>query len=318
MVATQAIITSIEDSGDVRIFELRAADGAALLPYEAGAHIDVTLDNGLTRQYSLCCRQPCGDSYRIAVKRDPNSRGGSEWLHRHAIEGATLTIGQPRNAFSLRRATDMQLLFAGGIGITPLLSMAYALHRAGQPFQLAYFVRHATDIAFMEELSTGPLAAHVVLIAGLAPPENAARIEALMDAALATATTASVYTCGPAPFMDAVIASGVARFGGDAVHKESFAAVATGAETPFTIRLARSGRDIDVPARSSALACLQEAGVDVDCSCEVGVCGTCRTVVLDGRPEHLDSVLSEAEKQANNCFMPCVSRALTPVLYLDL
>lgn len=321
MAVTQAIITSIEDSGDVRILELRAADGAALPPYEAGAHLDVTLANGLTRQYSLCCRQPCGDSYRIAVKRDPNSRGGSEWLHRHAVEGATLAISQPRNAFPLRPSTNMHLLFAGGIGITPLLSMAYALHRAGRPFQLAYFVRHATDVAFMEELTTGPLAGKVVLVAGLAPSENAARIAALMDAAQLAASTAatSVYTCGPAPFMDAVIAAGVARFGAGAVYKESFtAAAATGAETPFTMRLARSGRDIDVPAGRSALACLQEAGVDVDCSCEVGVCGTCRTVVLDGRPEHLDSVLSDAEKQANNCFMPCVSRALTPLLYLDL
>ena len=313
----EAIITLIEQRGDVRIFELRAAEGSALPPYEAGAHIDVTLGNGLIRQYSLCCRRPSSDSYRIAVKRDPNSRGGSEWLHEKSTEGATLTIGQPRNAFSLRASTGTRLLFAGGIGITPLLSMAYALQRAGQPFHLAYFVRSERDIAFMDELENGVLAGHVTVHAGLTPQENAARIEATMQ--LAPAATTTVYTCGPAPFMDSVIALAAARFGAGSVHKESFSAgPATPGETPFTLRLVRSGRDIDVPAGSTALACLHQAGVAIDCSCEVGVCGSCRTVVLDGRPEHLDSVLSDAEKQANGCFMPCVSRSLTPVLYLDL
>ncbi|USX16671.1 PDR/VanB family oxidoreductase [Oxalobacteraceae bacterium OTU3CAMAD1] len=313
----EAIITSIEDCGDVRIFELRAADASMLPRYEAGAHIDVTLGNGMTRQYSLCCRQPSSDSYRIAVRRDPNSRGGSEWLHQQAAEGRTLTLGQPRNAFSLRPSTGMHLLFAGGIGITPLLSMAYALQRAGRPFQLAYFVRGEEAIAFMDELENGPLAAHVVVVAGLTPQDNAARMEAMMRAAPVSETT--VYTCGPAPFMDAVIALGAARFGANSVHKESFGAPSPAAgEAPFTLRLVRSGRDVDVRAGSSALACLHDAGIAIDCSCEVGVCGTCRTVVLDGRPEHLDSVLSDAEKQANACFMPCVSRSLTPVLYLDL
>ena len=317
MTAMEAIITSIEDCGDVRIFEMRAADGTALPPYEAGAHIDVTLGNGLTRQYSLCCRQPSGSSYRIAVKRDPNSRGGSEWLHREAAEGRILTIGRPRNAFSLRPPTGMHLLFAGGIGVTPLLSMAYALQRAGQPFQLAYFVRGAGANAFMNELKDGTLAGHVVVVAGLTPHDNAARIEAMMHAAPATTTT--VYTCGPAPFMDTVIALGAARFGAKSVHKESFGAPPSEpGGAPFTMRLVRSGRNIDVPAGSSALACLHEAGIAIDCSCEVGVCGTCRTVVLDGLPEHLDSVLSDVEKQANACFMPCVSRSRTPVLYLDL
>ena len=317
MTGMEAIITSIEEHGDVRIFELRSVDGTALPSYEAGAHIDVTLGNGLTRQYSLCCRQPSGDSYRIAVKRDPNSRGGSEWLHTEAVDGGTLTLGQPRNAFSLRPPTSMHLLFAGGIGITPLLSMAYALHRASQPFTLAYFVRGEGDNAFMDELENGPLAGNVVMLAGLTPQDNAARIEAMMRAAPATATT--VYTCGPAPFMDAVIALGAAHFGAGSVHKESFGVPSPAAgEAPFTMRLARSGRDIEVPAGRSALACLHEAGIVIDCSCEVGVCGTCRTVVLDGSPEHLDSVLSDAEKQANACFMPCVSRSLTPVLYLDL
>jgi vanillate O-demethylase ferredoxin subunit len=313
----EAVITSIVDAGDVRIFELRAADGTPLPPYEAGAHVDVTLGNGVTRQYSLCCAAPCADCYRIAVKRDPRSRGGSEWLHAQAVVGGTLTIGAPRNAFALRPAAGTYLLFAGGIGITPVLSMAYALQRAGLPFQLAYFARSAEDLAFAGELATGPLADSVTLVCGLTPEGNAERIAAIMDAA--PVAGASVYTCGPAPFMDAVLALGAARFGADAVHRESFLAPAASAgEQPFILRLVRAGRDIEVAADSTALASLQQAGIDIDCSCEVGVCGTCRTAVIDGIPEHLDTVLSDAEKAANNCFMPCVSRSRTQVLCLDL
>lgn len=313
---TDAIITSIREHGDVRIFELRAVDGAALPLYEPGAHLDITLANGLTRQYSLCCRQPCGDSYRIAVKRHPQSRGGSAWLHAQAAVGSIVKLGEPRNAFPLRPGPGLRLLVAGGIGITPLLSMAYALRREGQPFQLVYFVRNQAGGAFVDELTSGPLAAHASVVAGLSPQDTGARIAASMAAAPVAATT--VYTCGPAPFMEAVCTLAAERFGAASVHKESFGAAPTGGETAFTMRLARQGRDIDVPAGRSALACLQDAGVEIDCSCEVGVCGTCRTVVLDGVPEHLDSVLGEDEKRTNACFMPCVSRSRTPMLYLDL
>lgn len=312
----EAVITSIVDAGDVRIFELRAAGGTPLPPYEPGAHVDVTLDNGITRQYSLCCAAPCADSYRIAVKRDPRSRGGSEWLHVQATVGGTLTIGAPRNAFALQPSAGTYLLFAGGIGITPVLSMAYALQRAGLPFQLAYFARSVEDLAFAGELATGPLADSVTLVCGLTPEGNAERIAAIMDAT--PVAGASVYTCGPAPFMDAVLALGTARFNADAVHRESFSPTASAGEQPFILRLVRAGCDIEVAVGSTALASLQQAGIDIDCSCEVGVCGTCRTAVIDGIPEHLDTVLSDAEKAANNCFMPCVSRSRTPVLCLDL
>ena len=315
----EAVITSIVDAGDVRIFELRAADGAPLPPYAAGAHLDVTLGNSITRQYSLCCAAPCATSYRIAVKRDPRSRGGSQWLHAQAVVGGTLTIGVPRNAFTLQPSAGTYLLFAGGIGITPVLSMAYELQRAGLPFHLAYFARSTADLAFAAELATGPLAGSVTLVSGLTPDGNAERIAAIMDAA--PPTGASVYTCGPAPFMETVLTLGAARFGAHSVHQESFSAPAASAGAgaqPFILRLARSGRDIAVAAGVTALASLQEAGIDVDCSCEVGVCGTCRTAVIDGTPEHLDTVLSDAEKAANNCFMPCVSRSRTPVLCVDL
>jgi vanillate O-demethylase ferredoxin subunit len=307
-------IHAIADSGEVRIFALRPVGEAQLPAYEAGAHIDVTLGNGLVRQYSLCCREPDGSAYRIAVKREPQSRGGSAWLHDEASVGTTLLIGQPRNAFGLAPEAGMHLLFAGGIGITPILSMAYALLRREQPFQLYYFVRGAAGAAFAAELQTGPLGGRVQVLSGLSPEQTAAQIRTCVSKQSAAGT--HVYVCGPMPFMQTV----AAEAGHLAVHQESFGAPLAGADgdTPFTLALRRSGREVHVAAGRTALACLQEAGVELDCSCEVGVCGTCRTTVLEGTPHHFDSFLSDAERQANDCFMPCVSRARTPVLVLDL
>lgn len=208
----------------------------------------------------------------------------------------------------------MHLLFAGGIGITPILSMAYALLRREQPFQLYYFVRDAVGAAFSVELQNGPLGGRGKVLAGLSTEQTAAEIRTHVAQQPVAGT--HVYVCGPAPFMQTVAAEATHL----AVHQESFGAppACADGDAPFTLALRRSGREVQVAAGRTALACLQEAGVELDCSCEVGVCGTCRTAVLDGTPDHFDSFLSDAERKANDCFMPCVSRARTPVLVLDL
>lgn len=305
-------------AGDVRIVELRAADGARLPAYEAGAHVDVFLPGDVVRQYSLCCSTPSHETWRIAVKRDPQSRGGSAWLHDVAAPGTRLQVGAPRNVFALAPGAGPYLLFAGGIGITPILSMAYALLARGCGFKLLYFVREGTDVAFGDELLAGPLAPYAEIHAGLGLDAVADRIGAAMNAAPATGT--QVYVCGPGPFMDLVRVRGALRFGDAAVHQESFGAPAApvAGDTPFVLQLVRSQRDIVVPVGESALACLQAVGIEVDCSCEVGVCGSCRTAVLAGQPDHRDSVLDADERATNNVFMPCVSRARTAVLVLDL
>jgi vanillate O-demethylase ferredoxin subunit len=312
-----AVITAIHDAGGIRVLALRAADGAPLPSYEPGAHIDITLGNGLVRQYSLCCAAPSGEGYRIAVKREPQSRGGSAWLHDTARVGDTLRIGAPRNAFALAPAAPMHVLFAGGIGITPILSMAYALLRRGERFRLAYYTRDEASIAFAAELrGGGALAAQSDIHCGYTPSDTAARIAQLLDQAPAGA---HAYVCGPGPFMDAVTQAARARLGPEAVHQESFTAPAPDASAPaFILRLARTGRDLAVPPSSTALSCLQEAGIAMDSSCEVGVCGTCRTAVLEGEPDHQDSVLTAQERAASNCFLPCVSRARTQLLVVDL
>ncbi|MBB3219547.1 PDR/VanB family oxidoreductase [Pseudoduganella umbonata] len=311
----KAVIRNIVNAtAEVKILELAAADGSALPPYEPGAHLDVTLPNGITRQYSLCCATPSPQRYRIAVKREPQSRGGSAWLHDAATEGTHVEIGAPRNAFSLVPGAAAHLLFAGGIGITPVLSMAHALARRGLPFRLAVFARAAELVPFADELESPPLGPSCSVHCALGPDDTGLKIDALLAAA---ADGTHVYACGPAAFMDAVTARAVARFGPDAVHTESFGAAAPAAgDRPFVLRLVQSAREIAVPADRTALACLQEAGIDIDSSCEVGVCGTCLTRVRDGEADHRDSYLTTAERAG--CFLPCVSRAVTPVLEIEL
>lgn len=309
------IITSIAQAGaDVRVFELKSADGTPLPAYAPGAHLDLTLGNGLVRQYSLCCRDPSPERYRIAVKRDPASRGGSAWLHEHAEVGTMLEIGLPRNAFGLGQSNDPHLLLAGGIGITPLLSMAYALLRAGREFHLASFARDQAALPLPDDLASIALHAPVSIHVGLDPHQTRSSLAQLM----AGYPRAEVYTCGPAPFMDLVTELGATRFGAQSLHQESFQApLPASGDRPFRIRL-KNGRELDVPVGTSALACLQEAGIDAPCSCEVGVCGTCRVAIVSGQARHHDSFLSDEEKASGKWFLPCVSRATTEVLALDL
>jgi vanillate O-demethylase ferredoxin subunit len=302
-------------TADIVSFELAAMDGETFPAYEAGSHIDIRLPNGITRQYSLCCVTPGAAGYRIAVKLEPASRGGSAWLHASAEAGTVLEIGNPRNAFALNQDAAHHLLFAGGIGITPILSMAYELRRRKASFHLHYFTRGRGDVAFEAELNGTELAGHVSLHCGLAPEAVNASIATAVESA---PPGSHAYACGPAAFMDAVRARAGERLGAHAIHTESFAAAPQDGDQPFVLRLQRSGLDIAVPADQSALASLQAAGVEIDCSCEVGVCGTCRTVVLEGQPLHRDSFLNDAERAAGDCFMPCVSRATGARLVLDL
>lgn len=313
----KVVISSIQEAADgIRVFSLQGLDGMHLPTYEPGSHVDLTLGNGLTRQYSLCCDRPSSDAYRIAVKREPSSRGGSAWLHSDAVIGTVLDIGEPRNAFSLAAGTHQHLLFAGGIGITPILSMAYALLRRKQPFHVFYFVRDDNAVVFGDELHAGQMASHASVFTGLDGPQSA---QAISRALTAGADGAHVYTCGPAPFMEAVTSAATPLFGAHHVHQEFFAsAPTTGVDQSFALHLRKQGKTIEVPAGRTALSCLQEAGIEIDSSCEVGVCGTCRTAVIDGIPDHRDSYLSPQEREANRCFMPCVSRARSPGLTLDL
>ncbi|MBZ5789467.1 PDR/VanB family oxidoreductase [Burkholderia contaminans] len=316
----------IDAAQDIRCFRVSRVDGQPFDAYEPGAHIDVTAPSGVTRQYSLCGNPDERGSYLFAVKKEAQSRGGSRSLHDDVQVGAELSIGAPRNLFRLTDDASEHVLIAAGIGITPLLSMAYALRTRGARYRLHYFARSREHAAFVDELSAEPFASHVTFHYGVEPDALAAelgRCVASVDA------RAHVYTCGPGPFMEAVVAAAEARLPDDSIHLERFAAEPAGADAGnsdagagaadgFEVRLQRSGQSVRVTPGTSIVDALACIGIEVDTSCGEGVCGTCMVSVVDGEPDHRDHCLSKAERASNTVICCCVSRARSAVLVLDL
>jgi vanillate O-demethylase ferredoxin subunit len=298
------------------MLELISSSGDPLPAFSAGAHIDIHLPGGIVRQYSLCNGPAEQTAYRIGVLLEPKSRGGSKAVHA-LREGAQIQVGMPRNLFELNPHAGHSVLLAGGIGITPLLSMAAHLEAAERSFELHYFVRNRSRAAFMEQLESDRIAPHFQLHTDGEQPEF--DCSAALKRAYADDT--HVYVCGPAGFIDATLSKATAAgFEPAQLHREYFSAednVKTESQ-PFSLELARSGRVITVGATESAAGALARSGVNVPLSCEQGVCGTCVTKVLGGTPMHRDVFLSDAEHERNDCFTPCCSRSRTSVLVVDL
>lgn len=302
---------------DIMRLDLVCAEGRQLPPFDAGAHVDLFLGNGLTRQYSLCNDPADRDRYRIAVLREPASRGGSTYVHDALIEGALLSISPPRNLFALDETAQDHLLFAGGVGVTPILAMARRLHALGHPFIFHYCARDRARAAFLDELAAAPFAGAVRLSFDAEPDT---RLD--LDTALADPTSSRrLYVCGPGGFMGHVIDCALARgWAPEQIRKEHFAAVSApeGEDRTFELEIASTGQVVPVGADQTAAQALEAAGVFVPVSCEQGVCGTCLTRVIDGQPDHRDAFQTDAEKAAGDQFTPCCSRAHTPRLVLDL
>jgi vanillate O-demethylase ferredoxin subunit len=306
------------EAEDILSFELQRADGSPLPPYSAGAHVDVHLPGGLVRQYSLCSSEGMHSRYTIGVLKEPSSRGGSKALHESVQVGDKLTISEPRNKFTLDVHARRSLLFAGGVGITPILAMADELARDGRDFELHYCARSRGRMAFVERITSSPWAAKASLHFDDGAPEQRLDATRVLDA---PADDAHVYVCGPGGFMNHVLGAGRALGWQEArLHREYFVAepVDHAADKPFELELRRSGRTVFVPADISAASALANAGVEIPLSCEQGVCGTCLTRVLAGTPDHRDFYLTEEEHQRNESFTPCCSRSLTPRLLVDL
>jgi vanillate O-demethylase ferredoxin subunit len=299
-------------------FELCAADGGTLPAFEAGAHIDIHIADGLIRQYSLCNDPEERHRYLISVLKDPSSRGGSRAMHEQVRSGQTLTISAPRNFFPLDRSAQRHLLFGGGIGITPMLAMAWELSHQGADFALHYCFRSSQRAAFVEMLAQTRFADRITLHDDSGPQTQKLDAPAL----LATPDAAThLYVCGPAGFMNYILdAAQNAGWSQDRVHKEFFAAdpIDQTADVPFEVELASSGQVFRIPVERTVFEVLDEAGIAIESSCEQGVCGTCVTRVLKGIPEHRDTFLTEAEHAANDRFTPCCSRARSSRLVLDL
>jgi vanillate O-demethylase ferredoxin subunit len=314
--SVQVVKKTMEAEG-ICSFELAALPGQALPDFAPGAHIDVHLAQGLVRQYSLCGDPAERQLWRIAVLREPASRGGSAAMHDQVAVGDRLRVSAPRNLFALCPAGP-SLLLAGGIGVTPLLSMARALHRQGRPFAMHYGARSAARMAFRAEISAAPYTNQVRC--HVDDGDAAQRLD--VDAVLRNAAADThLYVCGPGGFMAHVLDT--ARrlaWPEERLHREYFAAaeVDSTADRVFEVQLVRSGKRCSVAAGQTVLDALLAMGIDVPSSCEAGVCGTCLTRVLEGTPDHRDSFLTDAERRANDQFTPCCSRSLTPVLVLDL
>jgi vanillate O-demethylase ferredoxin subunit len=300
---------------DIVAFDLQAPDGAALPSFDAGAHIDVHLPNGLVRQYSLCNDPRERGRYQICVLRDPASRGGSGAMHDLVELGAALRISAPRNLFALAPGPHASLLLAGGIGVTPMLAMAWQLHAQALPFQLHYFSRSRERTAFHDEIKAAPFAAAAALWFDDGDQPRPAIPALLADAAPGT----HIYACGPAGFLEHVRQCfAEAGLPAAQLHIEAFSGAPMAPGAAFDVTLRSSGKTVHVPVELTVVEALAAQGITIPVSCEQGICGTCITRVCAGLPDHRDQYLSNAEHAANDQFTPCCSRALTPVLVLDL
>jgi phthalate 4,5-dioxygenase reductase subunit len=300
---------------DIHLFELRDARGAELPAFSAGAHVGVTVPNGLRRTYSLCNDPAERDRYQIAVKREASGLGGSASLVDRVRAGDTLPVSDPVNDFALAPRATQFLFIAGGIGITPIVSMIRHLESTGQGrFRLYYCTRDAPSTAFLEELTTARFHGRVRIHHDGGDPARALDLWPVLE----KPTHAHVYCCGPRALMDAVRdMSG--HWPASAIHFESFAGAAASHKAddrPFRIRLARSGQVLEVPADASILQTLRAAGHRVPSSCESGTCGSCRTGLVSGDVDHRDLVLADHERADR--IMVCVSRARAGELVLDL
>lgn len=315
---TVRVSRRVNEATDIDVFELTAEDSTEPLPsYEAGAHIDVHLPGGLVRQYSLCSAPGQDDRYRIAVLRDDCGRGGSHAMHTSVRTGDLIRIGRPRNAFALQDNAQPACLLAGGVGITPIIAMAYQLQALGTAFELHYFARSRDRLAFCAELQSSPLRDHVVFHLG---DESTTQQQSLDEVVHTVKAEAAIYACGPAGFLKRVGELVNSRSTQKpAYHFESFSAQQVkGESTSFTLHFARSKKSVQVGEQETIVAAAARIRVNIPVSCEQGICGTCLTSVLAGQPDHRDMFLSEEEHRLNQQMTPCCSRALSASLTLDL
>ncbi|MET1026911.1 MAG: PDR/VanB family oxidoreductase [Dongiaceae bacterium] len=309
-----------QEAGGIKGFDLVGAEGDALPPFTAGAHIGVHLPNGTIRHYSMCNDATETGRYELGVLKASDSRGGSNFMHDSVKVGDVLTIDAPRNNFQLKLDSESYVLIAGGIGVTPLLSMARTLNRAGLKYRLYYCSRSAETTAYRDLLAGSDFAGKVHFVHDGGDPKNGLDVAAVLREVPASAR---LYCCGPGGLMGAV-KSAAAHWPGDRVHFEAFTAtpelrpVGSGPDQGFEVELASSGQVLTVPADESILTVLRDHGIAIPSACEEGICGTCIVTVLEGRPDHRDQILTDEERDSGNCITVCCSRSLSPRLKLDL
>jgi ferredoxin-NADP reductase len=291
---------------DVLQLDLEPLDGVPCPTWAPGAHIDLVGPEH-TRQYSLCGTDD--DALRVAVLRVPDGRGGSAWVHEEVREGVELIVRGPRNHFELAGAEEY-LFVAGGIGITPIIAMVREVDRRGQPWRLVYGGRTRSSMAYLDELEK--YGDRVVVV----PQDDCGFID--IDGELGEERSGRhVYCCGPEGLLLAVEQRMAAR-AAETLHVERFTADVDATGAAFEVVVASTGAVVPVADGESIIDALAGEGVLVESSCREGTCGTCETGVLEGVPDHRDSVLTAEERAANDCMMICVGRCVAGPLRLDL
>lgn len=307
------VVTAVrKETLSVVTLELQPTNGEPLPAFSPGAHIDLHLQDGLIRSYSLI-NESDGKSYTVAVLKNINGNGGSRYVHERLHTGVALEISHPRNHFKLNEGGSKSVLIAGGIGVTPIWAMRNWLLAKNMSMSLLYCARSSEEAAFYSELrDTIGVSIHLDTERGGAPDLFAYLKDESPDS--------DFYCCGPAPMLSA-FETACKKLGFKNVHLERFAAegpIETAQKNEYEVTLASTGRIIKIASGTSLLETLENSGVKVDSACREGICGTCETRVLAGTPLHRDSILSDEERNSNTTMMICVSGCAGRSLVLDL
>lgn len=292
--------------------------GKALPAWTPGSHIDIQCgDTGLSRQFSLCSDPDKPGEWEVAVLRDPDSRGGSEWIHRYATPGATLRVRGPRNHFRMNEGAERLILIAGGIGITPIMTMAQRARALSKNYELHYSCSSRENAAFLQQLEELHGDRLHLYISDEGYRNDFGQLLSKPD------DVTDIHACGPVRMLDALQATvDKAKWRPHALHVEHFVTdmpkLDPSKEKSFEVELRNAGLTLQVPADKTVLEVLNASNIDVQCDCQEGLCGTCEVDVLEGEIDHRDVVLDPAEREANNRMMSCCSRAKSKRLVIDL
>lgn len=310
------VLRVVPAGAGVLVIDLGRPTGAALPSFTPGAHVALRCGSDVVRHYSLCGPADAPVAYRLGVKVEPESRGGSAWVRDNLLPGARTVISLPRNNFPLVTGQSGYLFISGGIGITPILPMLAALRASGQRARLVHLCRSPDGMAF-DEVVRDAASFHDVHVHFDSVVGSFFDVQGELDRTLAQT---EVYCCGPTPLMDLVHAYAVRSGRLERYHFEFFNASpeTDGQRSQFVVVLASTGREITIDADGSILSALRNAGLSLESECEEGVCGTCAVRVLAGTPDHRDHYLTDAERAANDVILPCISRSQSASLTLDL
>jgi vanillate monooxygenase ferredoxin subunit len=306
-----------EEATGIFSFELVDPDGKDLPGFAAGAHIDIKIGDKI-RQFSLCNAPGERHRYLLGVQRELNGRGGSAAFCDTVQEGDIVAFKGPENLFPLAADAAETVLLAGGIGVTPILAMAEQLHREGKPFVFHYCTRSQARTAFRDRVATSPYAGSVQFHFDDGPEEQRPKLGVILGD---PAPGKHVYICGPGVMMDLAVEIAKQRGWNEGqIHLERFVGVEAkpGDAREFLVEIKKTGQLITIPADKTVVEALRDAGVEIPVSCEQGVCATCLTNIVAGVPDHRDLILTNEEHEGGKLFTPCVSRALSDVLVIDV